>query len=82
MGMVFSNVLHFPDLWALFSAKIHLFVSCFGISGFMGMIFRIFFRFMGILFEKFLRIYGWYFCDLNGTTSYLGNSSDPPPSRE
>ena len=29
--------------------------------------------------EKFLRIYVWYFYDLNGTTPYLGNSSDPPP---
>ena len=29
-------------------------------------------------FEKFLRIYEWYFYDLNVTTSYLGNSIDPP----
>ena len=32
---------------------------------------------MGILFEKILRIYGWYFYDLNDTTQYLGDSSDP-----
>ena len=31
----------------------------------------------GYTFEKFLRIYGWYFYDLNGTTPYLGNSSNP-----
>ena len=29
-------------------------------------------------FRKFLRTYGWYFDDLNGTTPYLGNSSEPP----
>ena len=28
-------------------------------------------------FRKFLRTYGWHFDDLNGTTPYLGNSSDP-----
>ena len=33
----------------------------------------------GYTFEKFLQTYGWYFYDLNGTTPYLGNSSNPPP---
>ena len=36
------------------------------------------FRIYGYTFEKFLLIYRFYFYDLNGTTPYLGNSSDPP----
>ena len=40
MGMVFNNFLHFPDLWIKFSVRIHILVSCFGISGFIGMSFR------------------------------------------
>ena len=40
MGMVFNNSLHLPDLWVLFSIRIQLLVSFFGIPGFMGMIFR------------------------------------------
>ena len=66
MGMVLNNVLHFPDLWVSFFIKLHLLVSCSGIFGFMGMIFR-----------KFLRIYGWHFYYLNGTAPYFGNSSNP-----
>ena len=53
MGMVFNNFLHFPDLWVYFSVRIHLLVSFFGISGFMGMIFRNFSGFMGILLRNF-----------------------------
>ena len=47
-------------------------------SGFMGILLRNFSGFIGYTFEKFLRIYGWYNYDLNGTTPYLRNSSDPP----
>ena len=36
------------------------------------------FRIFGYTFQKFVRIYGWHVYDLNGTTQYLGNSSDPP----
>ena len=65
--------------------KIHLLVTFFNISGFMGMIFRKYgytsekyLRISGYPFEKILRAYGWYFNDLNGTTPCLRNSSDPP----
>ena len=40
MGMVFINFSHLPDSWVKFSVRIHLLVSCFGITRFMGMIFR------------------------------------------
>ena len=40
MGMVFNNSLHLPDLRVLFSIRIQLLMSFFGIPGFMGMIFR------------------------------------------
>ena len=39
----------------------------------------VYFSDYGYTFEKFLRIYRWYYYDLNGTTPYLGNSSDAPP---
>ena len=54
MGIVFNNFLHFPDFWVQFFVKIHLLVSCFGISGFMGMIFRKVSGFMGMLLRNFL----------------------------
>ena len=41
--------------------KIHLLVNCFGISGFMGMIFRKFSRFMGILLRNFSGFMGGTF---------------------
>ena len=40
LGIDYNSFLHFLDLWVLFFAKIHSLVSFFGISGFMGMIFR------------------------------------------
>ena len=40
--------------------------------------FQKFLRIHGHTFQKFLWIYALYFCNLNGTTPYLGNSSDPP----
>ena len=49
MVMVFNNFLHFPDLWVLFFINIHLLMSCFGIFGFIGMIFREVSGFMGML---------------------------------
>ena len=70
---------HFPNLWVCFYVKLHLLVSIFRISGFMGMMLRN--RIYGYTFQKFVRIYGLYFYDLNDTTPYLGNSSDPPPPR-
>ena len=83
MGMFFNDFLHFLNLCVWFFVKIHLLVGCFGISGFMGMMFRkyvyIFEKFLRIYFEKILPIYWWYFYDLNCATSYLGNLSDPPP---
>ena len=36
MDMVFNNFLHLPDLWVWFFVQIHLLVSFFGISEFMG----------------------------------------------
>ena len=53
MGMVFNHFLYSPDLWVYFFVKIHLLVSCFGISGFTGMIFGKFSGFMGILLRVF-----------------------------
>ena len=47
MGMAFNNFLHLPDLWVQFSVRIHLLVSFFGISGFMGIHLRNFSGFMG-----------------------------------
>ena len=66
-GYRFQQLLHFPDLWVWFFVKIHLLVSYLGISGFMGMTFRIFSGFMG----------GTLY-DLNCTTPYIGNSTDHP----
>ena len=53
MGMVFNNFLHFPDLCMGIVFCKNSLVSCFGISGFMGIIFRKFSRFMGILLRNF-----------------------------
>ena len=53
MGMVFNNSLHLPDLWVLFSIRIQLLVSFFGIPGFYGYDFQKFSRFMGILLRNF-----------------------------
>ena len=61
MGMVFNNFMHFPDLWVQFSVRIHLLVRYFGISGFMGMISRIFSGFMGILLRNFSGFMGGTF---------------------
>ena len=52
MGMVFNNFLGFPDLWVWFLVKLHLLVNFFGISGFMGMLFRNCSVFIGILFRN------------------------------
>ena len=43
--------------------------------------FQKFSGFMGILFGNFFGFMGGNFYDLNDTTPYLGNSSDPPPPR-
>ena len=61
MGMVFNNFLQLPDSWVQFSVKIHLLVSCFGIPGLMGMIFRKFSRCMGILLRNFSGFMGGTF---------------------
>ena len=53
MGMDFHNIFHFPYLWVQFLVKIHLLVSCVGISGFLGMIFGKFSGFIGILLRNF-----------------------------
>ena len=71
MGIVFNNSLHFPDLWVWFS-------TIFCIFRIYGYGFQKILQIYGYTFEKFLQICGWYFCDLNGTTPYLGNSSYPP----
>ena len=68
MAMLFNNCLHFSDLWVWFFVKIHLLVNIFW-----------HFHIYGYDFQKIFRIYGWYFYDLNGTTPYLGNPSDPLP---
>ena len=60
MGMVFKNVLKFPDLWAQSFVKIHLLVSCFGIVGFMGMVFGKYSGFMGILLRKLSGLMGYF----------------------
>ena len=57
----------FPDLWVWFSENFQD-----------GYTFKKFLQMYGYTFE-ILRIYGWYFHDSNGTTPYLGNTSDPPP---
>ena len=49
MGMAFTIFLHFTDLWVQIFVKIHLLVSFFDISGFIGMIFGKFSGFMGML---------------------------------
>ena len=59
MGMVFQIFLHFPDLWVQFFCK----------NSSIGELFW-HFRTYGYIFEKFLRIHGWYFYNLNGTTTY------------
>ena len=74
MCMVLKVFLYFPDLFCKNSFIGELF-SHFRIYGYD---FQKTFRIYAYTFEKFLRIYGWYFYDLNGTTSYLGNSSDAP----
>ena len=59
--------------------KNHLLVGFYDISGFMDMISSRFPRTMSILFRNFSGFMGGTFCDLNGTTPYLGNLSEPPP---
>ena len=49
MGTDFNNSLHFSGFMGMVICKVHLLASFFGISGFMGAIFRKFSRFMGIL---------------------------------
>ena len=61
MGTVFNNFLHFPYSWVKFSVKIYLLMSCFGISGFMGMIFRKFSTSIGILLRNFSELMGGTF---------------------
>ena len=60
MGMVFNIFFHFPDLcvWFFF---IDLLLTCFKISGFMGMIFKTFSEFMGILLRNFSGLMGGSF---------------------
>ena len=58
MGMFFE---HFPDLWVWFFVKIHILVNCFGISGFMGMIFSKFSRFKCTLLRNLPRFMGGTF---------------------
>ena len=73
-GYGFENFFAFSE----FMGKIFCKNSSIGeLFGLIGMILRKFFRIYGHTFGKFRRIYGWYFYDLNGTTPYLGNSSDP-----
>ena len=52
MSMDFNNLLYFPDFCVWLFLCIHLLVSYFGISGFVGMIFRKFSKFMGIIFRN------------------------------
>ena len=52
-SMVFNDLLHFRDVWLLFSVKFYLLMSSFGISGFMVMTSKTFSGFMGILFRNF-----------------------------
>ena len=58
MGTDFKNCLHCPVLWVSFFVKIHLLSSFFGISRFMGMIFRKFSRFKCKLFRNFFGCMG------------------------
>ena len=60
---------NFPDLWITIKKFLRIY----------GYTIKKFLRIYGYTFEKFLPIYGWCFHHLNGTTSYLGKSSDPPP---
>ena len=71
-GYGFQQFLHFPDLWLYFAIKIHLLVSCFGISGFIGIIFKIL-QIYAYYLQKISTDLWWYSYDLNGTTPYLGN---------
>ena len=77
MDMAFSNFLYFPDLsvW-FFCEKIHLLVSFFRHCRIHGYDFQKNFRIYRYTFQKCLRIHERYFCDVNGTALYLGNSSE------
>ena len=61
IGMVFNNFCIFRISGYCSFVKIHLLVRVFGISGFMGMIFRKFSRFKGIPFRIFSRFMGGTF---------------------
>ena len=79
MGMVFSNFQHFPNLWVWVFCKNSFIGEHLQNLRIYGYDFQRIFRIYGYTFQEFVRIYGWYFYDLNGTTPYLGKSSDSPP---
>ena len=79
MEKVFSNFQHFPDLWVWVFCKNSFIGEHFQNFRIYGYDFQKIFRINGHTFQNFGRISGWYFYDLNGTTLYLGNSSDSPP---